>query len=101
MVKRLLIDVSHHLSRYETITADCNAVEYVDNISAISFACLASANLHYGLFGELVESPLLFLPSDKPEDCAVNTHYKQYSELVAVPRVCKIVNLVRYKEELG
>lgn len=84
VVKRLLIDILHHLSRYETITADWNAAQYVDNILTILFACLAAANLHYGLFDELVESPPFFLPSDKPEDRAVNTYYRQYSELVAV-----------------
>ena len=29
-----------------------------------------------------MEGSLLFLPFDKPEDCAVGTHYKRYVELV-------------------
>lgn len=63
--------------------ADWDVMENIDNIPAISFACLVVANLHYGLFGELVEDSPLFLSSDKLEDCAVGTYYRWHGGLMA------------------
>lgn len=87
MVERLLIGVLYHLSRYKTTTADYDVAEYVNNVSAISFARFATANFHYGFFDELVEGSLIFLRSDKPKNRSIGTHYGRYVESVAGPRV--------------
>lgn len=65
------------------LTADWNIAENVDNVPAVLFACLTATNLHYGLFGELIEGPTLFLPSNKLKDCAIGTNYGRYRELMA------------------
>lgn len=83
MVERLLIDVSHYLSRYKTTTANQDIMENIDNIFAISFTHFTAVNLYYDSFGKLVKSSLLFLPSDKPEDHAFSTNYRRYGKLVA------------------
>lgn len=48
-------------------------------------ACLATTNFHYGLFGERVKGLSLFPISNILEIPVVDTHYGQYSELVAYP----------------
>ena len=52
----------------------------------ISFARLAAANLHYGEYDELLESPLL-LPqvSDGTEHSFVSSHYGRYGQLMEGP----------------
>ncbi len=64
-------------------TADWNAIEGSINAVDVLFARLAAANLHYGLFGELVEGFSLLPISDIPEDLVVSTHYWQYGKLLA------------------
>lgn len=83
MVERLLTNISRYLSKYEMTAANQDIAENIDNISAISFACLVLANLYYGLFDELLEGLSLFLPSDNPEDCAIGTYYGRYYEFIA------------------
>lgn len=58
-------------------------MEYIDNISDILFACLAEANLYYGLFNKLIKEFFFFLSSDKPKDYTINIYYRWYSKLVA------------------
>ena len=54
VVERVLLGHSTHLTRYKTRTIDCLALE-VETGPNVSFPCLAAANLHYGLFKELLE----------------------------------------------
>ena len=83
MVEKLLTGVSHHASRYETTTAVWHVAEYVNNVPDISFLCLAAANLHYGLFGELLEGVLLLLFPDNSKHCVFGSYYRRYGEFVA------------------
>lgn len=66
-------------------TADWDAIKYANKILIISFACFATANLHYGLFGELLESFSLLLICNKPKDLAIGTNYGRYGKLIAGP----------------
>lgn len=62
---------SHNFSRYNTTTVDWDSIQNFIDALHVTFAGLAAANLHYGLFGELFEglSPLPI--SDIPEDPVV------------------------------
>lgn len=92
----MLTNISRHLSRYKITTTDWVIAEYINNVFAILFIFLAAANLYYGLFGEFVESSLLFLSSDKSKDYTVSTHYRQYSELMV--DFCVISDSTIYKD---
>ena len=71
--------VSCHSSRYNTITCDWAVFNKENHVLDISFACLVTANLHYGAFKELVESP----SSSGLVFCSVAiTHYRWYGKLV-------------------
>lgn len=74
---QLLTGILHHFFRYDTTTTDGNAIKNF---------ILVATNLHYSWFEEHVEgfSPLLI--SNTPEDPVFDTHYEQYSELVADSR---------------
>lgn len=68
-------------------TADWNSIENSIDPLDVIFACLAAANLYYGLFGEPVKdfSPLPI--SDILEDPVVVIYYGQYGKLVANPPI--------------
>lgn len=62
-----MINISCHLLKYDMTTADWDAIKYANKILIISFACFATANLHYGLFGELLEGFSLLSICNKPK----------------------------------
>lgn len=78
-------------------TTNWDVIKNSTNTPNVSFTCLATTNLHYDLFGELVEglSPLPI--SDIPNDPVIGTYYRQYSELVAGPRPTSDCD--RYKKD--
>lgn len=82
MVKRLLTDISYHLSRYGIISTNQDIAEYINNVLDISFACFTVINLYYGSFDKPVEGFSLLLSFHKPKDCVTNINYKQYDELI-------------------
>lgn len=66
-------------------TTNWNSIKNSIDASDIAFACLSTANFHYGLFEKLFEglSPLSIF--DIPKDPIVGTYYRQYRELVVSP----------------
>ena len=83
MIKKILIGGSCNSSRYNTTTSDWAVLDKGKYNLDVFFACLAVANLHYGEFGKLLESPL-FLPqvSDGTGHSFVSSHYRQYGQLM-------------------
>lgn len=65
-------------------TINRNIIEYINNISDVSFACFSMSNLYYGLFGELVKGFFCLLSFNKLENYAIGMRYRYYGELVAV-----------------
>lgn len=84
---QLLTGISHHFFRYNTTIVDWDSIKNSIDAPDVTFACLATANFHYGLFGERVEGLSLLPISNIPEIPIVDTHYGQYSELVADPPI--------------
>lgn len=82
---QLLTGTSHHFFRYDTTTTKWDSIKNSINAWNIIFARLATANLHYGLFEELVKDFSSLPIADIPKDPIVGIHYGQYSELVADP----------------
>lgn len=77
--ERILIGILYYFFRYNTIICNWTALDQNNYILDIFFAYLATANLHYGAFGELVKSLLLF---GQVSGSVTITHYKQYGEFV-------------------
>ena len=86
IVKKILTGRSCHFSRYDTTTSDWAALDKGKHNPNVSFVRLAAANLHYGEFAKLLESPLL-LPqiSDKTGHFFVLSHYERYGQLMEDP----------------
>lgn len=63
-------------------TANQNAIENFIETLNILFAYLATANLHYVLFEELIEDLSFLLISDISENPIISIYYIQYIELV-------------------
>lgn len=79
---QLLTSTSHHFFRYNTTTVDWNSIKISIDLLDVIFACLAVANLDYGLFGEPVKGFSLLPISNTPEDPVVVIYYGQYGKLV-------------------
>lgn len=83
VVERLLIQALPHLSTYNITTANWVVLKSGKKFPDVFFARLAAVNVYYGAFGKLFEG----LPSsvnifDKISHQVIETHYRQYSQLV-------------------
>lgn len=67
---------------YEIITADWVQLESGKKLLDIFFTCFATANNHYSVFNKLLESFLSVKVIDKASNRVVKIHYGQYGELV-------------------
>ena len=77
IVKKILSGRSTYLTKYKTRTNDWLGLE-ADSSPNVSFPCFAAANVHYGLFGELLERPFPPPLYDFSGPC----HYGLYRQLL-------------------
>ncbi len=80
VVERLLSGISSQSAQFTTSTADWSAIESGPLLPDMTFACLCTANVYYGLFGELQKRPPPTLQITTGS--VIATHYGKYGKLL-------------------